>query len=134
MKVAVVLFRDQVAPRFGATRMAALVTVEHATEMDRRLIDLGGVMPEEIPGMLAAEGAEVLICGGIHPRFEALFARRGVKVIGGVVGPAEEALAAFRAGELAEGGFRCHRPGRGCHGRRGGRGGRRGGGWQGPQG
>jgi predicted Fe-Mo cluster-binding NifX family protein len=130
MRVAVVLFRDQVAPRFGASRHAAVATIERGVELDRQLLDLAGEFPEQIPDRLAEAGAEVLICGGIHPRFQARLAQLGVQVIGGVVGPVEHALGAFRAGELSAGTFRCHRPGgrwgRGGagarHGRRGGRG------------
>jgi predicted Fe-Mo cluster-binding NifX family protein len=134
MRVAVMLFRDQVAPRFGATRHAAVITVEHGVETDRALLDLAGTFPEQIPDRLAEAGAEVLICGGIHPRFQARLAQLGLSVIGGVVGPVEQAISAFRAGELDPGPFRCHRPGwgggrgRGGAGRgrraRGGRGGR----------
>jgi predicted Fe-Mo cluster-binding NifX family protein len=119
MRVAVLLFRDQVAPRFGATRHAAVATIERGVELGRELLDLRDAFPEQIPDQLAEAGAEVLICGGIHQRFQSRLAQLGVRVIGGVVGPVDEALAAFRAGELGFGTFRCLRPG----GRRQGRGG-----------
>lgn len=117
MRVAVMLFRDQVAPRFGATRHAALIQVERGVELDRELIDLAGVRPDQIPDRLSRAGVDVLICGGIHPRFESRLSQLGVTVIGGIVGPVDQAVAALRAGELAPGPFRCHRPGGGGRGR-----------------
>jgi predicted Fe-Mo cluster-binding NifX family protein len=120
MKVAVLLFRDQVSPRFGASSMALVAEIERGLEVSRRLVELHPLWPEEIPGHLAERGVQTLICGGIHPRFQALLAARGIEVIGGIVGPAEMALERFRRGELRAGPFvRLGRAGRG------GRGGRR---------
>ena len=55
---------------------------------------------------LVKEGVEVVISGGMNKHFQNLFRSQGIQVIWGIIGEANDALAAFRDGQLT--------PGMGC--------------------
>jgi hypothetical protein len=48
----------------------------------------------------------VVISGGMNQHFQSLFRRRGIEVIWGIIGEADDVLAAFMTGRLS--------PGMGC--------------------
>jgi predicted Fe-Mo cluster-binding NifX family protein len=54
------------------------------------------------PELVAAAGAEVLLCSGLGPRAIAAFEQFGIEVYVGAHGTVEEAIRAFQAGELIE--------------------------------
>jgi len=104
--------------------MVLIAEIEQGIEVSRRILDLGSLLPEELPERLVEEGVRVLVCGGIHPRFQALVEERGIELYGGLVGPADTALQFYREGRLETGQFLCP-GGAGRGGGRGGGGGRR---------
>ena len=57
---------------------------------------------------LADNGAEVVIAGGMGGGAVDIFEERGVKVILGVQGDAQEAVEAYLRGELVSSGSVCH--------------------------
>jgi predicted Fe-Mo cluster-binding NifX family protein len=124
------LFKDQVAPRFGACRSLLLADIEDGHESGREIADLGEIFPEELPADLAARGVNAVICGGIHPRFGFALEAQGIEVLSGHTGDADTALHRLAAGHLGEGDATCRPPhacamGRGTgrgHGRGDGRG------------
>ena len=54
------------------------------------------------PELVAAAGAEVLLCSGLGPRAIAAFEQFGIEVYVGARGTVKDAIKAFQAGELNE--------------------------------
>ncbi len=52
------------------------------------------------PDLVAAAGAEVLLCSGLGPRAIAAFEQHGIEVYVGARGTVEDAIKAFQTGEL----------------------------------
>jgi predicted Fe-Mo cluster-binding NifX family protein len=52
------------------------------------------------PELVAAAGAEVLLCSGLGPRAITAFEQFGIEVYVGASGTVEDAIKAFQAGEL----------------------------------
>ena len=140
MKAAIPLFGDDVSPRFGCSGRFLVASIEENRVQARNEEAVTHLDPWKFPEFLASQGVTQVICGGVHRRFQMELERLGIKVIWGVIGPAEEALAAFLNGTLKSNQFVCgdfrKRRGRG-HGHQGpghknppGRGGRRGGGYR----
>ena len=80
--------------------------VNNQGEFARKTLEIGKYYPEQIPELLSKEGVEVVISGGMNQHFQNLFHFRGIEVIWGIIGEANDALAAFRDGQLT--------PGMGC--------------------
>ena len=116
--IAILVFRDQVAPRYGVASVAWLIQAEGGVETGREVLDISALYPEQIPEFLSQKGASDIICGGIHPRFESLFGDYKIQLTAGVVGSAEDALSLFLRGEM-ESLRRLGRAGRGFGGGQG---------------
>ncbi len=118
MLVVIPVFREEVSPRFGFTSEVLLARVEGGQVELARRVSLGGRGGRQLLSFLAAEKPQVVICGGIHPSWQVLLEREGMKVIWGVIGPAEDALKSYVAGTLRSNQFVC-RGRRGARGRGG---------------
>jgi len=118
MKVAIPLFGDRVSPRFAFAPEVLIAEIEGNEVNGRRRIPTGGMSPHQIVMVLAAQGAETIICAGIAPFCQNIVAARGIRLIPGIIGYAEEVLAAFIAGSLRPGPVGLPR-GRRRRGRRG---------------
>ena len=106
MKVAIMLYGTRVSPRFGYSQGAMVVEVSGHQEIRRKTLETQDYYPEQIPMVLSKEGVEVVISGGMNNYFQDLFRSHGIQVIWGIIGEANDALAAFRNGQLT--------PGMGC--------------------
>ena len=62
-----------------------------------------------LPNFLADNGAGVVIAGSVGGGAVDIFGKRGVKVILGVQGDAQEAVEAYLRGELVSSGSVCHK-------------------------
>ena len=113
MKLAIMLYGTRVSPRFGYSQGVMVVEVRDHQEICRKTLETTDYYPEQIPVVLGKEGVEVVISGGMNKYFQSLFRSQGIEVIWGIIGEANDALTAFRDGELT--------PGMGCcpEGRRG---------------
>lgn len=103
MRVGIPLFEDQIAPRLGQSQDFLLVEVEDGREVDRRNVLLAERLPERLPSTFRELGIETLICCGITLWCEQCLVEKGIRVISGVMGPAEEALRCFCRGDLCDG-------------------------------
>jgi predicted Fe-Mo cluster-binding NifX family protein len=112
MKLAIMLYGKRISPRFGYSQGVLIVEVNGQEEVRRRTIGLERYYPEQIPELLREADVEVVISGGMNHYFQNLFRSRGIQVIWGIIGDAEDALGAFRAGQLAPGMGSCPRSGR----------------------
>jgi predicted Fe-Mo cluster-binding NifX family protein len=106
MKVAIMLYGTRVSPRFGYSQGVMVVEVSAHQEIRRKTLETDAYYPEQIPTVLGNEGVEVVISGGMNKQFQDLFRSQGIQVIWGIIGEANDALAAFRDGQLT--------PGMGC--------------------
>jgi predicted Fe-Mo cluster-binding NifX family protein len=106
MKLAIMLYGTRVSPRYGYSQGVLIVEVNNRGEFARKTLEVGKYYPEKIPELLSEEGVEVVISGGMNQYFQNLFRLHGIEVIWGIIGEANDALAAFRGGQLA--------PGMGC--------------------
>jgi predicted Fe-Mo cluster-binding NifX family protein len=111
MKLAIPLYGNRVCPRFGYTQEIMIVELDGKSERDRHTFRVGHCLPEHIPEILRKKGVSLVISGGMNHFFQNLFRSRGIEVLWGIIGEAEDVLSAFVAGRL--------RPGMGsCPGRR----------------
>ena len=106
MKLAIMLYGTRVSPRFGYSQGVMIVEISNQEEIRRETLDADDYYPEQIPIVLGKEGVEVVISGGMNNHFQHLFKSQGIQVMWGIIGEADDALDAFRAGQLA--------PGMGC--------------------
>jgi predicted Fe-Mo cluster-binding NifX family protein len=106
MKLAIMLYGSRVSPRFGYSQGALIVDYGGQQEIRRKTLELQEYYPEQIPELLGKEGVKVVISGGMNHHFQNLFRLRGIKVIWGIIGEADDVLTAFSSDQLT--------PGMGC--------------------
>ena len=113
MKLAIMLYGTRVSPRFGYSQEVMIIEVDGKEEIRREILKVDDYYPEQIPVVLGNEDVKVVISGGMNIHFQNLFRSQGIQVIWGIIGEANDALAAFKAGQLAPGMGSCielHRP------------------------
>jgi predicted Fe-Mo cluster-binding NifX family protein len=110
-------------PRFGCTRECMVTTVEDGKVLATERLT---ATAQSIGPVLETERVSVLICGGIHPRFQQLLQGQNIEIVWGVMGDWQDVLQAYLNGTLQQDRTCCvHRRGReGCHFRRGYQGGK----------
>jgi len=107
MKVAVPLFGQEVSPRFGCSTQVLIAEVTESGVEVEGAQDLT-VTPGQWPELFSNIGVSVVVCGGIHRRFQQELEQRRIRVIWGVIGPAADALYALQAGTLQRDAFLGH--------------------------
>ena len=100
MKVAVTYEDGQVYQHFGHSRQFKLYDVEDGKVVASAVTDTGGQGHGALAGFLQAHGVDTLICGGIGGGARMALEEAGIRLYGGVTGPADEAVAALLAGTL----------------------------------
>ncbi len=124
MRVAVPLFGNDVAPRFGFADSFLIVEISNKriVREDRYITAVSSWVNRL--GELKDAGIEIILCGGFNRTYLPLAEQLGMQVIPGLVGDARETVEAFLRGEarptfVCEGmGFGA-RGGRSCGGKRG---------------
>jgi predicted Fe-Mo cluster-binding NifX family protein len=106
MKLAIMLYGTRVSPRFGYSQGVMIVEVSDHQGIRKKTLETKDYYPEQIPIVLGKEGVEVVIAGGMNNHFQDLFRSQGIQVIWGIIGEANDAVAAFKDGQLT--------PGMGC--------------------
>jgi len=100
MTIAIPIYGNRVLPRFGFARDMMLVTVEDGRIIAQKRIELLPQFDAPLSPMLAREHVSVVICGGIHPRFQEMFRQQGIDVVWGVIGEWQEVVQAYVRGTL----------------------------------
>jgi predicted Fe-Mo cluster-binding NifX family protein len=106
-KLAIATDANLVAPHFGHCPTFTILTVSDNQVKAKKSIPNPGHKPGFLPRYLADLGIDCIITGGIGGNAEALFAERGIRVIGGVQGPVDDVVAAHLAGRLQPGESLC---------------------------
>jgi predicted Fe-Mo cluster-binding NifX family protein len=97
--VAIALFGDEVSPRFCFAQSALVVSLVKGQEVWRRVVSLGEPSLPRRMAELSAMGIRTLLCGAFNRAYLPTAERLGIRVITGLSGNAEDALATFRRGQ-----------------------------------
>lgn len=103
MKIAVPLMRGRFGDHFGGADSFALYTVDEASRtVSERVV---GSPPEHgrgvFPMWLRAQGATVVLAGGMGPRASGILAQHGIEVVVGIAGDdPDEVVRAYLDGTL----------------------------------
>lgn len=101
MKIAVTYENGQVFQHFGHTEEFKVYEVEDGKVVSAEVVDTNGSGHGALAGVLGGLDVDVLICGGIGGGAQMALASAGIKLFGGVVGDADEAVARYLDGTLA---------------------------------
>ncbi len=120
MKIAVTYENGLVFQHFGHTEQFKIYEVSDGKVQSSEVVGTDGSGHGALAGFLKARGVEALICGGIGGGAQAALAQAGIRLYGGVSGGADEAVAAYLAGNLGyDPDVRCdhhdHEEGHDCH-------------------
>jgi ATP-binding protein involved in chromosome partitioning len=118
MKIAVPMFEGRLSPHFGHCPEVALVEVDVKTKtiLGTQVIPTPPHEPGRFPGWLRAQGADMVIAGGMGQRALQLFDQAGVQVIVGAPSePAEALVTAWLQGRLQAGDNVCNHDSKDAH-------------------
>lgn len=107
MKIAVTYDHGEVFQHFGKTASFKIYEVENNQVVSSQVIGSDGSGHSALAGLLAGQGIDVLICGGIGEGAKNALAEAGVELCSGACGDADQAVAAYLKGELASSGVNC---------------------------
>ena len=108
MKIAVTYDNGEVFQHFGRTEQFKVYEVENQKVISSAVIGSNGTGHGALAGLLAEEGIEVLICGGIGGGAQTALAEAGIELIAGAQGDTDEVVEAYLRGELISTGANCH--------------------------
>ena len=108
MKIAVTYDNGNVFQHFGRTENFKIYEVEDNQVVSSEVIGSNGTGHGALAGLLAGEGIDVLICGGIGGGAQAALEDAGITMIAGAEGNTDEAVEAYLRGELVSTGSNCH--------------------------
>ena len=100
MKIAVTYEDGQVFQHFGHCASFKIFEVENGAVVASSVVDTNGSGHGALAGFLEEQGVNALICGGIGGGARIALEEADIAIYGGVSGDADEAVAAFLAGEL----------------------------------
>lgn len=100
MKIAVTYDSENIFQHFGHTAYFKLYEIADNTIVSTQVLPTGGSGHGALADFLAAQGVQILICGGIGGGAQLALANAGIRLYGGVRGNADAAVNALLAGEL----------------------------------
>lgn len=108
MKIAVTYDNEEVFQHFGRTEHFKVYEVEDQQVLSSTIIDSNGTGHGALAGLLANEGIQVLICGGIGGGAQTALTEAGIELIAGASGNTDEVIETYLKGELVSTGSNCH--------------------------
>ncbi len=109
MKIAITCENNQVFQHFGHTPEFAVYTVSDGQITDKKILPCGETGHGALAGLLAEDGVELLICGGIGGGAQMALANAGIQLIGGASGDVDDVMHALIEGTLnVNPHFQCH--------------------------
>ncbi|MFW6189457.1 MAG: NifB/NifX family molybdenum-iron cluster-binding protein [Planctomycetota bacterium] len=107
MRIAIPLADGKLAMHFGHCEEFALLDVDEQDGGAVAKTERAAAPPHQpglLPQWLQEQGADLVICGGMGRRAQALFAQNGIDVVvGAPVGEPEQIARSYIAGELTTG-------------------------------
>ena len=113
MKIAVTYENGKVFQHFGKTESFKIYEVEDNQIVSSEVISSNGSGHGALAGLLAEQGIDVLICGGIGGGAQAALADAGIELCAGAQGDTDQAVEAYLKGELISSGVNCDHHGEG---------------------
>ena len=118
MKIAVTYDNGNIFQHFGKTEFLKVYEVEDKIIVSSEVIGSNGTGHGALAGLLAEQGIEILICGGIGGGAQAALADAGITLCSGASGDADQAVESYLNGELVSAGATCdhhhHEEGHSC--------------------
>lgn len=114
MLIAIPTEAEMVCPHFGHCEV---FTFYDTATKQIRPVPNPGHQPGFLPGFLKAQGAELVIAGGMGGRAQDLFADQGIALIVGISGKIKDVIAQYEKGLLKSTGAVCseHAHAGDCH-------------------
>ena len=113
MKIAVTYENGKVFQHFGKTESFKIYEVEDNQIVSSEVISSNGSGHGALAGLLAEQGIDVLICGGIGGGAQAALADAGIELCAGAQGDTDQAVEAYLKGELVSSGVNSDHHGEG---------------------
>ena len=117
MKIAVTQDNGKVFQHFGKTESFKVYEVEDNKVVSSKVIDSNGTGHGALAGLLAEQGVNVLICGGIGGGAQAALTEAGIELCAGAKGNVDQVVESYLKGELEPSGANCdhhHEEGHSC--------------------
>lgn len=109
MRIVVPSGKDMsVAGHFGHCEQFVFFDCEEGKIVKREAVPNPGHQPGFLPNFLADHGANAILAGGMGEGAVSIFQQRGVDVILGAEGKAEDCVMKYLKGELRSTGSVCH--------------------------
>ena len=113
MKIAVTYDNGNVFQHFGKTESFKVYEVEDQKVVSSEVISSNGSGHGALAGLLAEQGVDVLICGGIGGGAQAALSEADIELCAGAQGNTDKAVEAYLKGELVSSGVNCDHHGEG---------------------
>lgn len=113
MKIAVTYDNGNVFQHFGKTESFKVYEVKGQKVVSSEVISSNGSGHGALAGLLAEQGVDVLICGGIGGGAQAALSEADIELCAGAQGNTDEAVEAYLKGELVSSGVNCDHHGEG---------------------
>ena len=118
MKIAVTYDNGEVFQHFGRTESFKIYDVEDNKIISSEVISSNGTGHGALAGLLAEQGVNVLICGGIGGGAQTALTEAGIDLCAGAHGNVDEVVETYLKGELEPSGVNCdhhhHEEGHSC--------------------
>lgn len=117
MKIAVTYDNGEVFQHFGRTESFKIYDVEDNKIISSEVISSNGTGHGALAGLLAEQGVNVLICGGIGGGAQTALTEAGIDLCAGAQGNVDEVVETYIKGELESSGVNCdhhHEEGHSC--------------------
>lgn len=107
MKIAVTYENGSVFQHFGRTETFKVYEVVDNAVVSSEILSSGGTGHEALAGLLADQGIQVIICGGIGNGAQEALSAAGIEIVSGAQGNTDEAVEAYLSGALVSNGVNC---------------------------
>ena len=118
MKIAVTYDNGEIFQHFGKTESFKVYEVEDNKIVSSEVIGSNGTGHGALAGLLAEQGVNVLICGGIGGGAQTALTEAGIELCAGAQGNTDQAVESYLKGELVSSGANCdhhhHEEGHSC--------------------
>ena len=118
MKIAVTYDNGEVFQHFGRTESFKIYEIEDNKVVSSEVISSNGTGHGALAGLLAEQGVNVLICGGIGGGAQTALTEAGIDLCAGAQGNVDEVVETYLKGELESSGVNCdhhhHEEGHSC--------------------
>ena len=118
MKIAVTYDNGEFFQHFGKTESFKVYEVEDNKVISSEVIGSNGTGHGALAGLLAEQGVDVLICGGIGGGAQTALTEAGIELCAGAQGNTDQAVESYLKGELVSSGVNCdhhhHKEGHSC--------------------